>query len=165
MDVQKVTCALVSTEFSTRNDNVVGTQNFTLCADSLTNNLRSENRLGTRNLSDSSTGGTTLVDTSSSSGVGSISSLTMPTMVASEIALKALTKAESILTLRHVFARLNDIWGVPAGPRTTKILIKKIRLLLNSYINSGDIVEATELILGLDAPHFLHELVYQVSCV
>lgn len=80
-----------------------------------------------------------------------------------DLALEALNRAESILTLRHAYARLDNIWGVPAGPKATKMLVKKIKRLVKSFIESNDIDEATAALLELDAPHFRHELVFQVS--
>nr|CAH8820034.1 unnamed protein product [Trichobilharzia regenti] len=117
-------------------------------------------RPGTRNLSDSSSGGSVSVD-NSSSGIGSASSLVTVNMIRPDLALQALNRAESILTLRHAFSRLENIWGVPAGPKATKVLAKRIRRLLKSFIDSNDIDEATEALLELDAPHFHHELVFQ----
>nr|CAH8863834.1 unnamed protein product [Trichobilharzia regenti] len=117
-------------------------------------------RPGTRNLSDSSSGGSVSVG-NSSSGIGSASSLVTVNMIRPDLALQALNRAESILTLRHAFSRLENIWGVPAGPKATKVLAKRIRRLLKSFIDSNDIDEATEALLELDAPHFHHELVFQ----
>ncbi|CAH8486190.1 unnamed protein product [Schistosoma turkestanicum] len=118
-------------------------------------------RPGTRYFSDSSSGGSASVDTTASSGIGSASSLITVNMARPDLAIQALNRAESILTLRHAFARLDNIWGVPAGPKATKMLVKKIRRLLKSFISSNDIDEATEALLELDAPHFHHELVFQ----
>ncbi|CAH8505947.1 Programmed cell death protein 4 [Schistosoma haematobium] len=127
------------------------------------NHSNSQNtiRVGTRNFSDSSSGGSVSVDTSASSGIGSASSLITVNMSRPDLALEALNRAESILTLRHAYARLDNIWGVPAGPKATKMLVKKIKRLVKSFIESNDIDEATAALLELDAPHFRHELVFQ----
>ena len=37
-----------------------------------------------------------------------------------------------------------------------------MRLLLEEYINSGDVTEAIQCLKELDVPHFHHELVYEV---
>ncbi|VDO54235.1 unnamed protein product [Schistosoma margrebowiei] len=127
------------------------------------NDSNSQNtiRVGTRNFSDSSSGGSVSVDTSASSGIGSASSLITVNMSRPDLALQALNRAESILTLRYAYARLDNIWGVPAGPKATKMLVKKIKRLVKSFIESNDIDEATAALLELDAPHFRHELVFQ----
>ncbi|CAH8840987.1 unnamed protein product [Trichobilharzia szidati] len=140
----------------------LGSENSVMFANTNTTQSDAQNgtRPGTRNLSDSSSGGSVSVD-NSSSGIGSASSLVTVNMVRPDLALQALNRAESILTLRHAFSRLENIWGVPAGPKATKVLAKKIRRLLKSFIDSNDIDEATEALLELDAPHFHHELVFQ----
>ncbi|VDP93217.1 unnamed protein product [Echinostoma caproni] len=122
-------------------------------------------RPGTRNLSDSSNGtagaepasfGTTV-----SSGIGSASSLVATSTTNPEVVMSALVRAENLLTLSHAFSRLDNIWGVPVGPKATKLLIKKIRGLLKVYLDSDDVDEATEALVELDSPHFHHELVFQ----
>ncbi|CAH8505727.1 unnamed protein product [Heterobilharzia americana] len=146
------------------NNETLGSENSVVYANTTTNQidsgLKNVTRPGTRNLSDSSSGGSISVD-NSSSGIGSASSLVTVNMVRPDIALQALSRAESILTLRHAFSRLDNIWGVPAGPKATKKLVKKIGRLLNSFMDSNDVDEATEALLELDAPHFHHELVFQ----
>ncbi|KAA3681218.1 programmed cell death protein 4 [Paragonimus westermani] len=125
-------------------------------------------RSGTRNLSDGSNGlnganSEQTVGTSVSSGIGSASSLAAPCMTKPEVAMAALVRAESLLTLSHAFARLDNIWGVPVGPRATRLLVKKVQGLLKAYMSSNDLDEATEALLELDSPHFHHELVFQAS--
>jgi hypothetical protein len=126
---------------------------------------RPSTRPGTRNLSDSSTTAATIVEpsptTTTSSGIGSASSLLAASMPNPEIVMSALVRAESLLTLSHAFARLDNIWGVPVGPKCTKSLVKKIRGLLHAYLDSDDMDEAIEALLELDSPHFYHELVFQ----
>ncbi|GAA56705.1 programmed cell death protein 4 [Clonorchis sinensis] len=123
-------------------------------------------RPGTRNLSDSSNGlhHTNMdqtVGTSVSSGIGSASSLSASMVTRPEVALEALVRAEDLLNLSHAFARLDNIWGVPFGPKATKALIKKIQGLLKAFMESDDLEEATDALLELDSPHFHHELVFQ----
>lgn len=123
-------------------------------------------RIGIRNLSDSSSG-TCATDsertagTSLSSGIGSFSSLATSGVSGSEVALSALIRAENLLRLSHVFSRMDNIWGVPAGPRAMNLLVKKVQSLLRTYMDTGDLDEATEALLELDTPHFHHELVFQ----
>ena len=44
-----------------------------------------------------------------------------------------------------------------------KNLVKRIILLLQEYLTSKDINEATLCLKELEVPHFHHELVYEVS--
>ncbi|CAL8091367.1 unnamed protein product [Calicophoron daubneyi] len=126
---------------------------------------RPSTRPGTRNLSDSSATAVTITEpsptTTTSSGIGSASSLPGAGMTNPEAVMSALVRAESLLTLSHAFARLDNIWGVPVGPKCTKSLIKKIRGLLQAYLDSKDVDEAIEALVELDSPHFYHELVFQ----
>ncbi|CAH8531740.1 unnamed protein product [Dicrocoelium dendriticum] len=123
-------------------------------------------RAGTRNLSDSSNGmcatdSEQTAGTSLSSGIGSVSSLATSGVANSEVALSTLVRAEDLLRLSHAFARMDNIWGVPAGPRAMNLLVKKVQGLLRTYLDTGDLNEATETLLELDSPHFHHELVFQ----
>lgn len=42
-------------------------------------------------------------------------------------------------------------------------VVLQIRLLLEEFINSGDVTEAIRCLKELDVPHFHHELVYEVG--
>ncbi|KAK4469568.1 hypothetical protein MN116_007108 [Schistosoma mekongi] len=163
IELQRIILSQVSPSSSPLQTEIVESEDAATSAATTPNGSNSQNvtRPGTRNFSDSSSGGSVSVDTSGSSGIGSASSLITINMARPDIALQALNKAESILTLRHTFAKLDNIWGVPAGPKATKMLVKKIRRLLKSFISSNDVDEATEALLELDAPHFHHELVFQ----
>ncbi|THD24813.1 Programmed cell death protein 4 [Fasciola hepatica] len=134
-------------------------------SDDLSPQSRMIARPATRNLSDSSNG-TACVEsasfgTTASSGIGSASSLTVASITNPGVVMSALVRAENLLTLSHAFSRLDNIWGVPVGPKATKMLIKKIRALLKVYLDSDDVDEATDALLELDSPHFHHELVFQ----
>lgn len=59
--------------------------------------------------------------------------------------------------------RLDNVWGVGGGVRPVKYLVKRIVLLLQEYLTSKDINEATLCLKELEVPHFHHELVYEVS--
>ncbi|XP_014678860.1 PREDICTED: programmed cell death protein 4-like [Priapulus caudatus] len=76
-------------------------------------------------------------------------------------ASQALERAEVLLSMKHGFVRLDNVWGVGGGIRPVKLLVKKMVLLLKEYLSSGDIIEATRCLLELEVPHFHHELVYE----
>ncbi|KAG8231239.1 hypothetical protein J437_LFUL005913 [Ladona fulva] len=78
-----------------------------------------------------------------------------------EHARKALTRADHLLFLDHGMIRLDNVWGVGGGLRPVKSLIRQMSLLLQEYLSSGDIEEATRCIVELEVPHFHHELVYE----
>lgn len=82
-----------------------------------------------------------------------------PLQISCEHAVKALAKAEGLLSMRHGLVRLDNVWGVGGGTRPVKHLVKKMVLLLQEYISSGDVEEATRCLLELEVPHFHHELV------
>lgn len=77
-------------------------------------------------------------------------------------AIVALAKAETLLSLRHAYTRLDNVWGVSGGDKPTKLLVKRMKLLLEEYLSSNDIQEAARCLRELDVPHFHHEVVYQV---
>jgi len=74
---------------------------------------------------------------------------------------KALTKADTLLSMKHGLVRLDNVWGIGGGVRPVKYLVRKIVLLLKEYLCSGDIEEATLCLKELEVPHFHHELVYE----
>ena len=82
--------------------------------------------------------------------------------VCSEMAGKALCRADTLLNMKHGLVRLDNVWGVGGGLRPVKYLIKQIILLLKEYLCSGDIEEASRCLRELEVPHFHHELVYEV---
>jgi len=75
--------------------------------------------------------------------------------------VKALCRADMLLSMKHGLVRLDNVWGVGGGIRPVKYLIKKIVLLLKEYLCSCDIEEATRCLKDLEVPHFHHELVYE----
>merc|ERR1719411_523202 len=76
-------------------------------------------------------------------------------------AVKALSRAEMLLNMKHGLVRLDNVWGVGGGIRPVKYLVKKIVLLLKEYLCSCDVVEAARCLKDLEVPHFHHELVYE----
>lgn len=76
-------------------------------------------------------------------------------------AVKALCRADTLLSMKHGLVRLDNVWGVGGGIRPVKYLVKKIVLLLKEYLCSCDIEEATRCLVDLEVPHFHHELVYE----
>jgi len=81
--------------------------------------------------------------------------------VCSEMAGKALCRADTLLNMKHGLVRLDNVWGVGGGLRPVKYLIKQIILLLKEYLCSGDVDEASRCLRELEVPHFHHELVYE----
>lgn len=74
----------------------------------------------------------------------------------------ALHRAETLLSMKHGLVRLDNVWGVGGGLRPVKYLVRQMNLLLQEYLSSGDIPEATRCLVELEVPHFHHELVYEV---
>ena len=66
--------------------------------------------------------------------------------------------------MRHGLVRLDNVWGVGGGTRPVKYLVKKMVLLLQEYLSSSDIAEATRCLTELEVPHFHHELVSEIHC-
>lgn len=64
--------------------------------------------------------------------------------------------------MKHGLVRLDNVWGVGGGLRPVKYLTRQMTLLLQEYLSSGDLQEATRCLLDLEVPHFHHELVYEV---
>uniref|UniRef100_A0A0K8TJP3 Programmed cell death protein 4 n=3 Tax=Lygus hesperus TaxID=30085 RepID=A0A0K8TJP3_LYGHE len=78
-----------------------------------------------------------------------------------ELARQTLARADTLLSMKHGLVRLDNVWGVGGGLRPVKYLIRKMNLLLQEYISSSDLKEATRCLLDLEVPHFHHELVYE----
>ncbi|KAK8733820.1 hypothetical protein OTU49_006191, partial [Cherax quadricarinatus] len=78
-----------------------------------------------------------------------------------EHAVVTLARSDSLLSMRHGLVRLDNVWGVGGGTRPVKYLVKQMVLLLEEYLSSSDITEATRCLLELEVPHFHHELVYE----
>jgi programmed cell death protein 4 len=76
----------------------------------------------------------------------------------------ALDKADTLLNMKHGMVHLDSCWGEGGATRPVQSLVNNISVLLKEYLDSGDIPEATRCMKELDAPHFLHELVYEVGC-
>jgi programmed cell death protein 4 len=75
---------------------------------------------------------------------------------------QALSRADTLLSMKHGLVRLDNVWGVGGGLRPVKYLTRQMTLLLQEYLSSGDLQEATRCLLDLEVPHFHHELVYEV---
>jgi len=73
----------------------------------------------------------------------------------------AITHADTLLTMKHGLVRLHNVWGVGGALRPVKYLTRQMTLLLQEYISSGDIEEASRCLRALEVPHFHHELVYE----
>ncbi|XP_049857865.1 programmed cell death protein 4 [Schistocerca gregaria] len=78
-----------------------------------------------------------------------------------EHARKALSRADTLLSIKHGMVRLDNVWGVGGGLRPVKYLTRQMTLLLQEYLSSEDLQEATRCLLELEVPHFHHELVYE----
>lgn len=76
---------------------------------------------------------------------------------------QALSRAETLLSMKHGLVRLDNVWGVGGGLRPVKYLIRQMNLLLQEYLSSSDLHEATRCLQDLEVPHFHHELVYEVN--
>jgi len=85
--------------------------------------------------------------------------------VESAEARKALCRAENLLSMKHGMVRLDNVWGVGGSTRPVKYLVKQIQLLLQEYLCSCDIKEATRCLTDLEVPHFHHELVYEAIII
>lgn len=74
---------------------------------------------------------------------------------------EALIHADTLLSMKHGLVRLHNVWGVGGALRPVKALTRQMSLLLQEFISSGDIAEATRCLRELEVPHFHHELVYE----
>ncbi|CAG0889044.1 unnamed protein product, partial [Cyprideis torosa] len=82
-----------------------------------------------------------------------------------DLAIKALSRAESLLSMKHGLVRLDNVWGAGGGLRPVKSLVRKMTLLLEEYLSARDITEATRCLVELEVPHFHHELVYEAVVI
>lgn len=74
---------------------------------------------------------------------------------------EALIHADTLLSMKHGLVRLHNVWGVGGALRPVKALTRQMSLLLQEFISSGDIEEASRCLRELEVPHFHHELVYE----
>ncbi|KAJ8984628.1 hypothetical protein NQ317_009856 [Molorchus minor] len=74
---------------------------------------------------------------------------------------EALLHADTLLSMKHGLVRLHNVWGVGGALRPVKALTRQMSLLLQEFISSGDIEEASRCLRLLEVPHFHHELVYE----
>lgn len=74
---------------------------------------------------------------------------------------EAIGRADTLLSMKHGLVRLHNVWGVGGALRPVKYLTRQMTLLLQEFISSGDIEEASRCLRALEVPHFHHELVYE----
>lgn len=74
---------------------------------------------------------------------------------------EALSRADTLLSMKHGLVRLHNVWGVGGALRPVKYLTRQMILLLQEFVSSGDIEEASRCLHSLEVPHFHHELVYE----
>lgn len=74
---------------------------------------------------------------------------------------EAVGQADTFLSMKHGLVRLHNVWGVGGALRPVKYLTRQMTLLLQEYMSSGDIQEASRCLRELEVPHFHHELVYE----
>lgn len=79
----------------------------------------------------------------------------------SKIFIDAVERADTLLSMKHGLVRLHNVWGVGGALRPVKYLTRQMTLLLQEYLSSGDIEEASRCVRTLEVPHFHHELVYE----
>lgn len=76
-------------------------------------------------------------------------------------AQSCLSRAELLFSMKNGLLRLDNVWGLGGGLRPVKSLVRQMHLLLEEYLSSGDVDEATRCLVELEVPHFHHELVYE----
>ena len=74
---------------------------------------------------------------------------------------EAISRADTLLSMKHGLVRLHNVWGVGGALRPVKYLTRQMTLLLQEFVSSGDIEEASRCLHALEVPHFHHELVYE----
>lgn len=78
-----------------------------------------------------------------------------------KLAQSAIDHANTLLNMEHGLVRLDSVWGLGGGMRPVKYLVKKIRIIIDEYLSSLDINEATQCLQELEVPHFHHEFVFE----
>ncbi|XP_030748820.1 programmed cell death protein 4 [Sitophilus oryzae] len=74
---------------------------------------------------------------------------------------EALIRADTLLSMKHGLVRLDNVWGVGGPLRPVQALTRQMSLLLQEFVSSGDVEEASRCLTVLEVPHFHHELVYE----
>lgn len=74
---------------------------------------------------------------------------------------EALVHADTLLSMEHGLVRLDNVWGVGGPLRPVQALTRQMNLLLQEFVSSGDVEEASRCLKELEVPHFYHELVYE----
>jgi len=77
-----------------------------------------------------------------------------------EHAEQALRRADSLI-YKHVWAHLDNVWGMGGPLRPVKTITMQMELLLKEYLSSRDVAEAQRCLRALEVPHYHHELVYE----
>jgi len=75
--------------------------------------------------------------------------------------LQAIEHAASLLESKFSMLKLDSIWGEGGGHRPVVSLVSRIQLLLDEYISSADMEEATRCLTELEVPHLHHHLIYE----
>lgn len=57
----------------------------------------------------------------------------------SEVFQEALSRADTLLSMKHGLVRLHNVWGVGGALRPVKYLTRQMSLLLQEFLSSGDI--------------------------
>ncbi|XP_037077091.1 programmed cell death protein 4-like [Pollicipes pollicipes] len=76
-------------------------------------------------------------------------------------AIKALDRADLLMSVKHGMVRLDNVWGTGGPRRPVRYLVKQMILLLKEFLSSSDVEEAIRCLKELEVPHFHHELVYE----
>ncbi|ENN72393.1 programmed cell death protein 4 [Dendroctonus ponderosae] len=74
---------------------------------------------------------------------------------------ETLVHAGTLLSMEHGLVRLDNVWGVGGPLRPVQALTRQMSLLLQEFVSSGDVEEASRCLKDLEVPHFHHELVYE----
>lgn len=70
--------------------------------------------------------------------------------------------ADTLLSMEHGLVRLDNVWGVGGPLRPVQALTRQMSLLLQEFVSSGDVEEASrclkELEVSLFTSHFSENL-------
>jgi programmed cell death protein 4 len=80
-------------------------------------------------------------------------------------AVQAIKRADTLLSMQHTWAHLDNVWGVSGGLRPVKNITRQMKMLLQEYLESRDTEEAHRCLLALEVPHFYHELIYEAVII
>ncbi|KAF0303825.1 Programmed cell death protein 4 [Amphibalanus amphitrite] len=77
------------------------------------------------------------------------------------LAIKALDRADLLVSSPQGMSRLDNVWGTGGARRPVRALVSQMVQLLQEYLSSADCDEAIRCLKELEVPHFHHELVYE----